>query len=484
MPSHPFAFLIAATAPAPRDLGIARQQMELSLGWHIIVASLGIGLPAMILIAEWQHLRTGDAVYDRIARQWAKALAILFAVGAVSGTVLSFEFGVLWPGLIGNFGDVIGLPFAVEGVAFFLEAVFLGIYLYGRDRLSPRVHLLVGIPILVSGVVSAAFVVMANAWMNHPQGFVLVDGNIHHLADVDPLRAAFNPATPVEVTHLLLASFMVAGFAVAAVYATGLLRGRRDRYHRVAFAIAFTIAAVAAPLQIAAGDWAARFIAVRQPTKLAAAEGLYRTQAYAPLHLGGFPDGHGHLRFAIEIPDGLSLLAHGNPHAVVQGLDATAPADQPPVGVVHVAFDIMVGIGFGLLGLGAWWAVAMRRRRRGRDWAGSRAFLVSAVAAGPAAALAMEAGWTVTEVGRQPWIVYHVLLTADAVTTASGIQACYDAVLVVYVLLTIATIAGLRRIGRDRRPPPGSTVLSAMSYAPGPAGEAPSMPAASTGGQL
>jgi cytochrome d ubiquinol oxidase subunit I len=291
-------------------------------------------------------------------------------------------------------------------------------------------------------------VVMANAWMNHPQGFTLVNGDVHHLANVDPVHAAFNPATPVEVTHLLLASFMVAGFAVAAIYATGLLRGRRDRYHQVAFAIAFTVAAVAAPLQIAAGDWAARFIAVRQPTKLAAAEGLYRTQSGAPLHIGGIPDGHGHLRFAIQVPDGLSLLAHGSPHALVQGLDATAPADRPPVGVVHVAFDTMVGIGFGLLALAVWWWRATRRHRRGRgpDWATSRPFLAAAVAAGPAAAIAMEAGWTVTEVGRQPWIVYHVLRTTDAVTTAPGIRTCYDVVLVVYTLLTVGTVAGLRRL--------------------------------------
>jgi cytochrome d ubiquinol oxidase subunit I len=439
-------------APLPRDLGVARQQMELSLGWHIIVASLGIGLPAMVLVAEWLHLHTGEAVYERISRTWAKALAILFAVGAVSGTVLSFEFGVLWPGLIGNFGDVIGLPFAVEGVAFFLEAIFLGIYLYGRDKLSPRAHLLAGVPVLVAGVVSAAFVVMANAWMNHPQGFTLVNGDVHQLANVDPVRAALNPATPVEITHLLLASFMVAGFAVAAVYAAGLLSGRRDRYHRAAFAIAFTVASVAAPLQIVAGDWAARFIAVRQPTKMAAAEGLYRTQRGAPLHIGGIPDGHGHLRFAIQVPDGLSLLAHGSPHAVVQGLDATAAADRPPVGVVHVAFDTMVGIGFGLLALGGWWALAARRRRSGRDWAVSKPFLVAAVGAGPGAALAMEAGWVVTEVGRQPWIVYHVLRTADAVTTTHGIRTCYDVVLVVYTLLTVGTVAGLRRIARDHSP--------------------------------
>jgi cytochrome d ubiquinol oxidase subunit I len=441
------------------DLLIARQQMALSLGWHIIVASLGIGLPAMILIAEWRHLRTGEPAYDQIARRWSKALAILFAVGAVSGTVLSFEFGVLWPGLIGNFGDVIGLPFAVEGVAFFLEAIFLGIYLYGRDRLTPRAHFLAGIPIVVSGIASAAFVVMANAWMNHPQGFTLVNGDIHHLTNVNPVKAAFNPATPVEVTHLLLASLMVAGFAVAAVYAAGLLRGRRDRYHRLAFAIAFTVAVAATPLQIVAGDWAARFIAAKQPTKLAAAEGLYRTQAHAPLHIGGLPDGHGGLKFAIQIPDGLSLLAHGSAHAAVQGLDATAPALQPPVAVVHVAFDLMVGIGVGLLALGAWWLRIVRRRRRGRgaDWASSKWFLWAALAAGPAAATAMEAGWVVTEVGRQPWIVYHVLLTADAVTTAHGIRACYYVVSGVYTLLTVVTILALRRIGRDaagREPPP------------------------------
>jgi cytochrome bd ubiquinol oxidase subunit I len=421
------------------DLLAARSQMALSLGWHIVIACFGVGFPLIVLIAEWRALRTGDAVYSALARAWTKALGVLFAVGAVSGTILSFELGILWPRFMGRFGEVIGLPFAIEGIAFFVEAIFVGLYLYGWDRLSPRVHLLTGIPIVVAGVASAWFVVTANAWMNQPAGFRLDSSGA--VVDPDPWAAMMNPATPVQTTHMILAAFMVAGFGVAAVYATGWLRGRRDRYHRLGFLVPFTLAAVVTPVQIGVGDWAARFLADRQPVKLAALEGLHETQRGAPLTIGGlYVDGRVHL--GLRIPKGLSLLAHHDPDAVVQGLDEVPPGDRPPVAIVRNAFQVMVGIGTCLLLLGAWFAFAWWRKR---DLPNSRWFFRAAVAAGFATPVALEAGWVVTEVGRQPWIVYRVMRVEEAVTTAPNIRLGLYLLLVVYALLTWGTIFVLRR---------------------------------------
>ncbi|MGH2555178.1 MAG: cytochrome ubiquinol oxidase subunit I, partial [Actinomycetota bacterium] len=281
------SFLLTAAAATPADLTAARSQMAVSLGWHIVVACLGVGFPALVLLAEWRGHRTGDPTYALLARRWAKALGVLFAVGAVSGTILSFEMGILWPGLMGTFGGVIGLPFALEGFAFFIEAIFLGIYLYAWDRLSPRAHILSGIPIVVGGIASAFFVVTANAWMQQPRGFDLVNGRV---TNADPWAAMFNPATPPQTTHMILAALMVTGFLVSSVYAMGMLRGRRDRYHRLGFLLPFILAAAVTPVQIAVGDWAARFVAENQPVKLAAMEGVFQTARGVPLHLGGIED--------------------------------------------------------------------------------------------------------------------------------------------------------------------------------------------------
>lgn len=432
--------------PLATDLFAARQQMALSLGWHIVVASFGVGFPAMILLAEWRGHRRGDPDALALARRWTKLFGVLFAVGAVSGTILSFELGILWPGLMGTFGDVWGLPFAIEGAAFFVEAIFLGLYLYGWERFPPRAHLLVGLPIPIAGVASAWFVVTANAWMNQPRGFDVS----HYLAtgevvDVDPWAAMLNPATPVQTVHMILAAFMVTGFGVAAVHAWGWLRGRRDRRQRLGFLIPFAVAAAITPVQIGVGDWAARFLADNQPVKFAALEGVYETREGAPLTLGGVVV-DGEVRYGLEIPRGLALLAEHDPDAVIAGLDQVPPDERPPVGVVRTSFQIMVAIGFGLLALSAWFALAWWRRR---EPPASRWFWRAAVAAGPLAAVALEAGWVTTEVGRQPWIVYEVMRVDEAVTTASGIRFGYYALIVVYAVLTVTTIAVLRRLGRE-----------------------------------
>jgi cytochrome bd ubiquinol oxidase subunit I len=435
--------MILAAASHLADPVAARSQMGFSLGWHIVLASFGVGLPALVVFAEWRGQRTGDPVYRLLARRWARVLGVLFAVGAVSGTILSIELGVLWSGLMSNYGQVIGLPFTIEGIAFFIEAIFLGIYLYSWERLPPRAHLLSGLPIIVAGVASAFFVVTANAWMNTPTGFTVRAGHITH---VDPWAAMFNPATGPETTHMIIAALMVTGFGVASVYAVAILKGRNDRYHRLGLLIPLTGASILTPIQIVVGDWAARMVADEQPTKLAAMEGLAKTTRGAPESLGGYFSG-GELHDAIKIPDGLSVLAKLNPDATIKGLDAFPANDRPPlVTVVHLSFDSMVGIGFGLLALAVWMAWSWWRRR---DHPRSRWFLRAVAVSGIAAALAMELGWVTTEVGRQPWIVYNVLRVANAVNPETGIQNGFYAVVAVYAALTAVLVFVLRRMTRS-----------------------------------
>lgn len=434
-----------------------RSQMGLSLGWHIILACLGVGLPALVVFTEWRGMRTGDPIYRLLARRWARAMGVLFAVGAVSGTILSFEMGLLWSGFMDHYGSVIGLPFTIEGFAFFIEAIFLGVYLYGWDRLSPRAHLLTGIPIIVAGVLSAFFVVTANAWMNSPQGFREVNGK---LVAVHPWQAMFNDATWPETTHMLLSAFLVTGFVTAGVYATAILRGRVDDYHRTGLRLSLGLGAVIAPLQIIVGDWAARYVGADQPTKLAAMEGLSQTTSHADLSVGGVYV-NGSLHGAIRIPSGLSLLLHENPNATVPGLNAV-PADlRPPVAIVHLAFDTMVGIGVGLLALGAWFGwTAWRRGRLPR----SRWFLRAVAISGVAAVVAMEAGWIVTEVGRQPWIVYGLLKTSAAVNPAPGIDWGAPILTSVYAVLTVVLVIVLRRMTSSKPVPIAPQEADADEY--------------------
>jgi cytochrome d ubiquinol oxidase subunit I len=428
--------LLAAT---PADLYHARMQMAVSLGWHIVIASFGVGFPSMVLYAEWRSRRRDDADLAALAHTWAKAMGVLFAVGAVSGTVLSFEMGMLWPGLMSRFGEIYGFPFTLEGFAFFIEAIFVGIYLYGWDRMSPRAHMLAGLPMIVAGIAGAFFVVAANGWMNTPRGFRIVDGKI---VDADPVGAMFNPSTAPETAHMLLAAVMLTGFCVASVYAVGLLRGRRDRYHRLGLLVPLTIAAIATPVQIGVGDWAANMVAEHQPTKLAAMEGLYKSGTKVPISMGGiYIDNE--LRYAISIPYGLSLLVHHDPNGRVVGLDSVPPDERPPVNVTHLSYNAMIGIGTGLLGLAAWLAWAWWRRR---DIPRSVWFLRAVAVSGAAAVVALEAGWVATEVGRQPWIVYQVMRTSEAVSTAPGLRYGFYAVVAVYIVLTVLTVQVLRRL--------------------------------------
>jgi cytochrome bd ubiquinol oxidase subunit I len=421
--------------------------MGFSLAWHIVLACLGVGLPLLTVLVEWRGLRTGAEHYRLLARRWARGMGVLFAVGAVSGTILSFEMGLLWPGMMGVFGQVVGLPFAMEGIAFFIEAIFLGIYLYAWDRLTPRRHLLTGLPIIVAGVASAFFVVSANAWMNEPSGFTLRAGQV---VDVRPFAAMFNPATPPETLHMIVAAIMVASFLTASVYAVPLLRGRRDAYHRTGFLLPFTIGALAAPVQIVVGDYIARFDAHAEPTKLATIEGVYHTGTHVPLTIGGVAGPNG-LVDGLRIPDGLSLLVGYSPNTRIQGLERVPVDQRPPVTAVHLSFDTMVGVGFLLLALGVWLAAGRwANRRRGRDGVpGQRAFLSLGAIAGPAAVVALECGWTVTEEGRQPWIVRGVMSVHDAVNPAPGLLGGLVLVLLVYAGLTVASVYVLRRLAGE-----------------------------------
>ncbi len=434
--------VIIASA-APSDLLAARIQMAFTLGSHAILACLGVGLPVLMLFAEWRFLRTGDAGWRTLARRWSKVFAVLFAVGAVSGTVLSFELGLLWPNFMATFGSVIALPFALEAFAFFFEAIFAGIYLYGWERLSPKAHWCSGLPIAIGGFASAWFVVTANAWMNVPQGFRLADGVV---VEADPIAAMLNPATGAQTVHMLVAAYMVTGFLIASVYACERLRGRDSLYHRRAMTLGLVLGITLAPIQAVVGHWSAQVVAATQPVKLAAMEGQFRTESAAPLRFGGLPDERERVtRYAIEIPGGLSWVAYSDSQATVRGLDDFAPSETPPVLICHLAFQAMILIGFALVGLGAWTAWGALRRRLVPE---SRLFLIAVVAAGPLSVVALECGWVVTEVGRQPWIVYRVMRTADAVTDAPGIKWLLLATLVIYAVLAVGTGVVLRAMSR------------------------------------
>ena len=397
----------------------ARQMQALSFAVHIPLVCFGIAFPVMVLFAEWLHHRTGDEVYGTLARRWTRVMVALFAVGVITGTLLSFEMGLLWPNFTATFGGVFGLGFAIEGFSFFMEAIFIGIYVYGWNRLSHRAHMWSGVPIVISGFTGSLMVIAVNAWMNHPGGFVLRNGVATH---IDPVKALFgNWYLWHELAHMYIAGYVVTGFVLAAVYAFARLRGRWGRYERAALAIPLTIAALAAPVQVLVGDWAARDVAKGQPTKLAALEGLARTTKGAPEHLLGWYE-HGTIKFGIEIPKLLSLLSFHDPNARVQGLDAVPAADQPPVNVVRVAFQTMVGIGTLLAVLGVVFVVVRVRRKRLPD---SPLFYRALVLAGPLSVVALISGWVTTEVGRQPWVVYHVMRTSQAVTGASGIPVGY-----------------------------------------------------------
>ncbi|HEU4382808.1 MAG TPA: cytochrome ubiquinol oxidase subunit I [Anaeromyxobacteraceae bacterium] len=426
------------------DLLWARWLFGTSLAFHIVFAAVGVAMPLMMVAAEWRWRRTGDPAWGEVARRWAKGTAILFAVGAVSGTVIAFELGLLWPAFMRFAGGIIGMPFSLEGFAFFTEAIFLGIYLYGWERVSPRVHLVSGLLVAASGATSAFFVTLANGWMNRPSGFALAGGAP---VEVDPLAAMFSPGWAEQVVHVLLSCYAATGFAVAGIHAFFLRRqpasGFPCRFHRRALSAALLVGGAAALLQPLSGDFSARRVARAQPAKLAALEGQFATERGAPLRIGGLPDVEARrTRWALEIRYGLSLLAFHDPTAEVKGLEAFPREEWPDPVKVHLAFQAMVGAGSAMALVALW---GLFRALRRRELPAGRGFLLAVTLAGPLGFVALEAGWLVTEWGRQPFAIQGVLRTADSVTSVRGLAAPFWLFTALYVFLGAVTAVLLWR---------------------------------------
>ena len=422
------------------DLLAARAQMAMSLAFHIIFASIGIAMPLLMVIAEGMWLKTKDETYLTLAKRWSKGTAIMFAVGAVSGTVLSLELGLLWPTFMAYAGPIIGMPFSLEGLAFFVEAIFLGIYLYGWERVPKSVHWFAGVMVLLGGTMSGIFVVTANAWMNTPAGFSVVEGKV---TNIDPIAAMLNPSSFTQALHMTLAAFLAVGFAVAGIHAHFLRREPDNPFHRKAFAIALSVGAVFAILQPISGDISAKRLAKHQPIKLAAMEGQWETERGAPLRIGGIPDEEDEVtRFAIEIPKALSFLAHFDFNAEIMGLKDVPPENRPPVAIVHFAFQIMVACGMVMIiaGILGGWLAWRQKALPVNSW-----YLRFVTWCTPLGFIAIEAGWTVTEVGRQPWIIYNYMRTADAVTPMPHLIVPFIGFTVLYIFLSIIVIILLRR---------------------------------------
>src|SRR5215207_2298285 len=439
-------------ADSSSNLLAARNQMGFTLGFHIVLACFGVAFPAIMLIAEYRGRRRDDAEALLLARRWSKAVAVLFAVGAVSGTVLSFEFGLLWPGMMDRFGDAFGIAFAIEGIFFFLEAIFIAIYIYGWNRLGGWAHFWSGVPIVISGIGGALSVIAANAWMNTPAGFTLgPDGRVEDVEIVDVL---FNTSTFHEFVHMWVAAYLVAGFLVASIYAVKLLRGERSHYNRLGFLIPFTVAAIFSPIQMIAGDFVARDVYEDQPVKFAAMECVYETGPDQTEYIGGICT-DGEVKGGIGIPGLDSLLAGFSTDTVVEGLNDVPEDLQPPSPtLIHLSFDAMVGIGTLLALLAVWFAISWWRKR---DIPENRWFLRIAAASGVAAVLALEAGWIVTEVGRQPYIVHGFMRTSEAVTPAQGIWWVFGLTMALYVALGViaaVVLRGMARRWREEAAPP------------------------------
>ncbi|QHS56629.1 cytochrome ubiquinol oxidase subunit I [Mucilaginibacter sp. 14171R-50] len=418
----------------------ARSQMALSLGFHIIFSCIGMVMPFFMAVSHFLWLRTGNPVYRNVTKAWSKGVAIFFATGAVSGTVLSFELGLLWPTFMKHAGPIFGMPFSLEGTAFFIEAIALGFFLYGWNRFNRWFHWFTGIVVGISGLLSGILVVAANAWMNTPAGFDVVNGKY---INIDPIKAMFNPAWFSQALHMSIAAFAATGFAVAGVHALMIMRKQNVGFHAKAFKIAAIFGVTASILQPLSGDISAKMVAKTQPAKLAAMEAHFITRPNTPLIIGGVPDvKNKKVDYAIELPGLLSFMVHDDFKTPVTGLDKIPEKNQPPVAVTHYAFQLMVGLGMLMMALGVLYLVALLKKR---SWFDKRWFLKLFIAATPIGFIAVEAGWTVTEVGRQPWIIQGVMRTADAVTPMPGVAYSFYLFTAVYFTLSIVVIFLLYR---------------------------------------
>jgi len=429
----------------------ARSQMAFTLAVHIILVPLGVAWACMALIANYRGIKKHDPDAIVLAQRWSKCMAVTFAVGAVTGTVLTFEFGLLWPKFMGTYGDAFGIPFAIEGLFFFTEAIFLAIYIYGWKRLKPWPHFWTGVPIVIAGIGGTASVVAANGWMNEPSGFTL--NSAGKIVDVDPIAVIFNKAMPLETIHMLVAAYLVGGFLIASVYAVAMLRGRRDHYTRLGFLIAFTVAAIAAPVQMLVGDELARWVYNNEPTKFAAIEMVPKTATDVPETLFGHLNSKGQVEGGFEIPGFASILSDpaDGTSTQIQGLDSFPKGSRPTnseVDVVHLAWDVMIGLGTLLALLSVWFGVVWLLRR---DLPKPKLFLWLAAAAGVLSVVALEAGWTVTVVGRQAWFVFGYVWVTQGATSNQGVWITFLVVVGLYVgvMATLALI--LRKMARGWR---------------------------------
>lgn len=422
------------------DFLAARSQMALSLGFHIIYSCIGMVMPVFMAISHYRYIKTGNVVYKNITQAWSKGVAIFFATGAVSGTMLSFELGLLWPKFMLHAGPIFGMPFSLEGVAFFIEAIALGFFLYGWKKFNKWFHWFTGVLVGVSGILSGILVVSANAWMNSPSGFDYVNGKY---TNIDPIKAMFNGAWFSEALHMTIAAFAATGFAVAGIHALMIYRKQNISFHTRAFKIAIVFGAAAAILQPISGDISAKHAAKTQPAKLAAMEAYFKTQEYAPLVIGGIPDTAAKkVNYGIEIPGLLSFLVHDDFKTPVKGLNQIPADEQPPVAVTHYAFQIMVGLGMIMLAIGILYLICIWKKN---NWLFKPWFLKLFIFATPLGFIALEAGWTVTEVGRQPWIIQDIMRTSEAVTPMPGIQYSFYLFTFIYFTLSIAVIVLLQR---------------------------------------
>jgi cytochrome bd ubiquinol oxidase subunit I len=414
------------------NLEAARLQMAFTLIFHIVFACIGMVMPFFMVISHAKWLKTRRPEYLTLTKSWQKGVAIFFVTGAVSGTALSFELGLLWPEFMKHAGPIIGMPFSLEGAAFFIEAVALGFYLYGWNKIPERFHLLTGIIVGLSGMISGILVVSANSWMNSPAGFDYVNGQY---LNIDPIAAFMNDAWFSQALHMTLAAFAATAFAVAGIHAWQIYKGRNTLVHKTAFNIAIVFGAVAALLQPLSGDLSAKDIAHRQPEKLAALEAHYHTEKGAPLYIGGIVDEENQtVSHKIEIPKALSFLTFGDFDAEVKGLNDFPKENHPPVAITHYAFQVMVGLG-GLLALASIIFIISLKKKK---WQGNNRYWLFFALMAPIGFLALEAGWIVTEVGRQPWIIRGVMRTKDAVTPMPGMVYSLYMYVILYLTLTVA----------------------------------------------
>ncbi|WP_262177059.1 cytochrome ubiquinol oxidase subunit I [Saccharococcus sp. Marseille-Q5394] len=417
----------------------SRVLTELTLSFHIIYATIGVGVPLMIMIAQWVGIKKNDEHYILLARRWARGFIITVAVGVVTGTAIGLQLSLLWPNFMEFAGNVIALPLFMETFAFFFEAIFLGIYLYTWDRFeNQKKHLLLLVPVAIGASFSAVFITMVNAFMNAPRGFDIVDGEI---VNINPIIAMFNPAMPTKVAHVVITAYMTAAFVLAAIAAFRLLRGSDHVYHKKALYLTMKLGFVFSIATALIGDFSGKYLAEYQPEKLAAAEWHFETQENAPLILFGVLK-DGEVKYAINIPFGLSMLAFNNPNAEVIGLDQF-PEDEIPPLYIHYLFNIMVFIGMWMTILSALYWIGINRgwKRVSTKW-----FRWLIVLGAPLTMIAIESGWWLAEVGRQPWILRKIMRVEDAATTSGQVDLMLMLFALLYLVLGIGSVVVLRRM--------------------------------------